>query len=173
MLIAALQWGSEVGLELMKTFTYQDEQWIPRPRAEVFSFFAEAHNLEAITPSWLRFEVLTPGRIGMRVGALIEYRLRVHGIPIRWQTEITAWEPSHRFVDEQRRGPYRLWRHEHTFFEADGGTLCRDGVKYCVAGGALVNRLFVRRDVERIFAYRREALAARFLGKPDSTALRI
>lgn len=146
----------------MKTFTYQDEQWLPTPRAELFPFFSEARNLEAITPPWLVFEVLTPGRVRMGAGALIDYRLRVHGIRFRWQTEITAWEPPHRFVDEQRRGPYRLWRHEHTFVEAGAGTLCRDEVEYRVAGGALVNRLFVRREVERVFAFRREALAARF-----------
>jgi ligand-binding SRPBCC domain-containing protein len=94
----------------------------------------------------------------MHVGQRIDYRLRVRGVPIRWQSEITAWEPPHRFVDEQRRGPYRAWIHEHTFEAQDGGTLARDLVQYAVLGGALVNRLFVARDVERIFAFRSEML---------------
>jgi ligand-binding SRPBCC domain-containing protein len=129
---------------------------------EVFSFFADARNLEAITPPWLQFEILTPGEIEMRVGALIDYRLRVHCVPVRWQTEITRWEPGRCFVDEQRRGPYRYWRHTHTFSDLDGGTLCRDEVEYAVPGGRLVNWLLVRRDIEEIFAYRAAALGRRF-----------
>ncbi len=136
--------------------------WLPRPVGEVFPFFADARNLEKLTPPWLRFSVLTPGPIEMRAGAIIDYKLRVRGIPLRWQSEITAWEPPHRFVDEQRRGPYRHWHHEHVFEERDGGTLARDRVDYGVFGGALVERLFVRRDVTKIFAYRRDALLSLF-----------
>lgn len=139
--------------------------WLPRPRAEVFPFFADALNLEAITPPWLRFEVLTRPPIAMRVGLRIDYRLRLRGLPMRWQSEITAWEPPHRFVDEQRRGPYRVWIHEHTFEERDGGTLARDVVSYRVWGGALIDRLFVRRDVANIFRFRQAAMAGRF-GSP-------
>jgi ligand-binding SRPBCC domain-containing protein len=138
------------------------ELWLPRPRDEVFRFFGDATNLEAITPPWVNFHILTPAPIVMRPGTLIDYRLRLHGFPLRWQTEITAWEPSVRFVDEQRRGPYRLWRHTHTFEDKDGGTLCRDRVEYAVWGGALIERLFVRRDVARIFAFRQQALTERF-----------
>ena len=134
----------------MTVHTYQAELWLPRPRPEVFAFFAEARNLEAITPPWLKFEVLTPAPIAMRAGTLIDYRLRLHGFPIRWRTEITLWEPPVRFADTQLRGPYRLWEHTHTFVEKDGGTLCRDEVRYAVPGGALIERLFVRRDVEKI-----------------------
>jgi ligand-binding SRPBCC domain-containing protein len=94
----------------------------------------------------------------MRAGATIAYRLRVHGLPIRWTSEITAWEPPYRFVDEQRRGPYRLWHHTHTFEEQSGGTLARDSVRYAVPFGRLAHRLIVRRDVEQIFAFRQEAL---------------
>jgi ligand-binding SRPBCC domain-containing protein len=136
----------------------ESELWLPRPLDEVFAFFSNAHNLDRITPPWLHFQVLTPPPIPMHVGQRIDYRLRVRGVPIRWQSEITAWEPPHRFVDEQRRGPYRAWIHEHTFEAQDGGTLARDLVQYAVLGGALVNRLFVARDVERIFAFRSEML---------------
>lgn len=132
--------------------------WLPRPIEEVFDFFSDARNLEALTPPTLRFEILTPSPIRMEVGTLIDYKLRLRGIPIRWRSEITAWEPPHRFVDEQIRGPYRLWAHEHTFAERDGGTLTRDVVKYAVHGGALVNRVFVERDVRKIFEYRTERL---------------
>jgi len=137
---------------------FESELWLPRPPEEVFPFFADASNLERLTPPFLRFRILTPRPIEMRPGALIDYRLRVHGVPLGWRTRIEAWEPPHRFVDLQLRGPYRLWHHTHTFEARDGGTLCRDVVRYAVRGGALVDRLFVRRDVARIFAYRAEVL---------------
>jgi ligand-binding SRPBCC domain-containing protein len=143
-------------------FTLEAELWLPRQRDEVFRFFADAFNLEALTPPWLKFEVLTPRPIEMRVGLRIDYRLRLRGLPLRWQSEITAWEPPVRFVDEQRRGPYRAWIHEHTFEARDGGTLARDHVRYAVALDFLVHRLFVRPDMERIFQFRSEALRKRF-----------
>lgn len=153
----------------VKVHEFQTELWLSRPRVEVFPFFADVHNLEAITPPWLRFQILTPGPITMRPGALIDYRLRVHGLPLHWQTEIAVWEPPVRFVDRQRRGPYRIWEHEHTFEERNGGTLCRDRVRYAVPGGALVHRLFVRRDVEAIFAFRQRRLSE-LLGKTKVSA---
>src|SRR5690348_414160 len=122
----------------MNHFVFESELWLPRPRDAVFAFFADADNLETITPPWLRFEILTSKPITMRPGALIDYRLRIHGIPIRWQTEIAEWSPPHRFVDIQLRGPYTLWHHTHTFEEQDGGTLCRDLVRYRPLGGALM-----------------------------------
>jgi ligand-binding SRPBCC domain-containing protein len=146
----------------MRTFTFTAEQLIPRPLDEVFPFFAEARNLGRITPPWLDFEVLTPAPIEMAPGTLIDYRLRWHGLPLRWRTKILAWEPPHRFVDSQLRGPYRLWEHEHRFSDQDGDTLATDRVRYAVWGGALVERLFVRRDVERIFAHRQQVLAELF-----------
>ncbi len=150
----------------MKTRTFESELWLPRPVPEVFDFFADARNLQQITPRWLDFEIVTPGRVDMRAGALIDYRLRVHGMPFKWQTEITAWEPPRRFVDEQRRGPYKLWIHEHTFESQDGGTQARDRVRYAVPGGWLIDRLFVRRDVQKIFAFRREKLSEIFRRQP-------
>ena len=146
----------------MREFTFHTELWLPRDRDEVFPFFAEARNLEAITPPWLNFEVLTPAPVAMRAGALIDYRIRVHGIPIRWRTEIVEWNAPHRFVDVQLRGPYTLWHHTHTFEERGGGTLCLDDVRYRPRGGALTNWLFVRRDVKNIFAFRSERLAQMF-----------
>ncbi len=142
----------------MKTFTLHTELWLPRPRAEVFQFFSDVQNLEAITPPWLNFEVLTPKPVVIQRGARIDYRIRVHGFPICWRTEITAWEPPHQFVDVQLSGPYKLWHHTHTLEEREGGTRCVDDVRYAPPGGALLNWLFVRRDVERIFQHRAERL---------------
>ena len=142
----------------MRVFTLRNEVWLPRSIDEVFEFFSDAYNLETLTPPILRFQVLTPAPIRMAVGTLIDYRLRLRGVPVKWQSEITAWEPLYRFVDEQRRGPYSMWVHEHTFVEKGGGTLAKDKVNYAVPGGALVNKLFVARDVRKIFEYRTERL---------------
>ncbi|HEU5070781.1 MAG TPA: SRPBCC family protein [Verrucomicrobiae bacterium] len=146
----------------MRLFTFTTDLWLPRAPGEIFPFFGDARNLQAITPAWLDFQIVTPGSITMQAGTLIDYRLRVHGVPLRWRTRINVWEPPHRFVDEQLRGPYRQWLHEHTFAEQNGGTLARDVVRYAVPGGALVNWLFVRRDVERIFIHRQAKLRERF-----------
>jgi hypothetical protein len=102
----------------------------------------------------------------MRAGTLIDYKLKVRGMPLRWRTRIREWQPPHRFVDEQLRGPYRLWIHEHGFEARDGGTLARDVVHYAVPLDFLVHPLFVRRDVESLFAFRQEALRKKFGGRP-------
>ena len=139
------------------------EQLLPGPPDAVFPFFSDAHNLEAITPPWLGFRVITPRPIEMRAGTLIEYRLRLHGLPLRWLTRIDAWEPPHRFVDRQLRGPYRHWRHEHTFAaDGRGGTLMRDRVDYSLPLGPLgwlADVALVRRDLARIFDHRAESVA--------------
>jgi ligand-binding SRPBCC domain-containing protein len=137
-------------------------QRVGLPPGEVFAFFAEARNIEAITPPWLRLRVLTRSPLEMGPGVVIEYRLTLHGIPIRWRSRIEVWEPGRRFVDVQVSGPYRLWRHAHEF-EPDGagGTKVRDLVRYALPlgpAGALAHALFVRRDLERIFDFRREAV---------------
>ena len=146
----------------MKIREFQAELWLPLPPAELFHFFGDAANLDALTPPWLNFRIVTPPPIVMREGTLIDYRLRVHGLPLRWRTRISAWQPPHRFVDEQLRGPYRQWIHEHTFEAHDGGTLARDVVRYSVPLDWLLHRWFVRSDIERIFRFRSEALRKRF-----------
>lgn len=128
----------------------------------VFEFFADAGNLDLITPPYLRFRIQTPLPISMFKGTLIDYRLRLRGFPIRWQTVITAWEPPVRFVDEQRRGPYRVWIHEHRFRQVDGLTEIIDRVDYQVPGGRVAHALFVRWDLEGIFEYRRRRLISCF-----------
>jgi len=125
---------------------------------ELFPFFADARNLQAITPPWLHFEILSDLPIEMKEGALIRYRIRLHGIPVSWTTRISAWQPPLRFVDDQLSGPFRSWVHEHTFEARGPRTLARDSVRYRVPGGALVNRLLVRPDIERIFDFRSSVL---------------
>ncbi|NIM65389.1 MAG: CDP-paratose 2-epimerase [Candidatus Latescibacteria bacterium] len=138
----------------MKTYILERDIWLAQPIDVVFPFFADARNLELLTPPWLHFKILTPDLLEMRRGMRIDYQLRVHRVPIRWESEITAWDPPHRFVDEQRRGPYRMWIHEHTLTEKDGGTVARDYIRYAVPGGPIIHRLFVLPDLERIFNYR-------------------
>ncbi len=154
----------------VRVFTFLSEVWLPLPPRDVFPFFAEARNLEAITPPWLNFRILSQRPAEMGRGTVIEYRLRLRGVPLRWQSEITVWEPPERFVDVQRRGPYRFWEHEHLFLPRNGGTLAQDRVRYAVPGGPLlewlVDRLLVRPDLERIFAYRRERLQQLLGGAP-------
>ncbi|WP_396623687.1 SRPBCC family protein [Luteitalea sp.] len=144
------------------TFELSTTAWLPQSVDEVFPFFGDAHNLDILTPPWLSFEILTPRPIPMHAGTLIDYRIKLRGIPMRWRTRISLWEPNRRFVDEQLRGPYLEWIHTHTFEPLDGGTLMKDTVRYRVPGGGLVNRFFVQRDVERIFTYRLEALRGHF-----------
>jgi ligand-binding SRPBCC domain-containing protein len=146
----------------MKTHSPKSDLWLPQPLEEIFAFFADARNLQKITPPWLDFRILTPGEIVMREGALIDYRLKVRGVPLRWRSEITVWDPPRRFVDRQLRGPYRSWIHEHRFEEKKGGTLVTDDVRYSVYGGELIRKLFVARDVQKIFAYRTKILRELF-----------
>ncbi|HVT73633.1 MAG TPA: SRPBCC family protein [Lacunisphaera sp.] len=143
--------------------------WLPAAPASVFPFFAEAENLQAITPGWLDFSIVGARPVPIRQGTVIDYRLRLHGVPLSWQSEITVWEPPHRFRDEQRRGPYRRWAHTHTFEACAGGTLCRDEVDYIVPGGDWIERWFVRHDLRRIFEHRQRALLAHFAPRGDAT----
>lgn len=143
----------------------QTQTYVPAPLEEVFDFFSRAENLERITPPELGFVILTPLPIEMKPGALIDYRLKLNGVPLRWLSEITVWEPNVRFVDVQQRGPYKKWVHEHRFEKAPGGTKMTDSLEYALPFGLLgilVHRLFVRKKVERIFSHRAESLATFF-----------
>ena len=148
----------------MRERLLQREQVLAVPRERAFEFFSRAENLEAITPPLLRFRIVTPGPIEMGEGALIEYRLNLHRVPVSWLTRIDEWEPPHRFVDRQVRGPYALWHHTHTFRAlGPDRTLMEDVVRYAHRLGplgALAERTLVRRDLERIFDFRRESIAA-------------
>jgi len=153
----------EVGYRLKAEMT------IDLPREQVFEFFADATELERITPPWLHFSVLTPQPIEIKKGQLLDYRLKLHGIPIYWQTEIAEWERPFRFVDQQLKGPYQRWYHEHTFLELDGKTIVRDNVHYIPRGGALIRpflqRMFVGPDLEKIFGFRQDKLTEIFAEK--------
>jgi ligand-binding SRPBCC domain-containing protein len=154
-------------------YVLQREQVVPAAPDEAFEFFADAFNLERITPPWLRFRVATSAPIEMSAGTLIEYRLRLHGLPIRWLTRIEEWVPGERFADVQLRGPYSHWHHTHTFERHDEGTLMRDVVRYALPLGPLgrlARAVLVRRDLQRIFDFRGEAVAAEFGPHPPPDA---
>ena len=139
------------------------ETLVPRPIGEVFGFFSRAENLERITPPWLRFRIVTPQPIELRQGATIAYRMRVHGVPVRWVSEIELWDPPFEFRDVQLRGPYKVWRHTHRFSEVEGGTRMTDAVNYDVGFGPLgrlIQWLQVARDIRNIFDYREQRVRA-------------
>lgn len=142
----------------MRVRDFESQLWLPQPRSKVFAFFPDAQNLDLITPPWLHFRTTTAGSGEMRAGTIMDHRLRIHGFPLRWRSKITDWEPPACFVDQQVRGPYRLWIHEHRFEERDGGTLVHDHVRYAVPFDFLIHRLLIRPDIERIFAYREKKL---------------
>ncbi len=155
-------------------YTFRGEQWLDRSLPEVFAFFSEARNLEAITPPWLRFEVRTVSTAQIQSGTLIRYRLSLRGIPFGWTTQIRSWNPPHRFTDVQLSGPFALWHHTHTFHERNGGTLIKDVVRYRVPFGPLgriARTLLVRRDVERIFDYRRRRIEELFPPRAPHTKI--
>jgi len=149
-------------------------QAVAKPRSDVFDFFSDAKNLEQITPDFLRFHILLADEHApVFEGMLIDYRLRLGGIPVRWQSRIESFHPPHGFVDVQTRGPYRSWRHVHTFEEISGGTRIVDEVDYempLAFLGSLAHVLFVRRTLERIFDYR-EAVVKRLFGTEDASGL--
>lgn len=145
----------------MRVHDLHCEQLVPRPVDETFAFFSEASNLERITPPWLHFEIATPGSITMATGTRIDYRLRLHGLPLRWSARIEDWRPGREFVDRQIRGPYRLWHHRHLFARHPDGTIVTDHVRYALPAGPLgevAHALVVRRDLDRIFAFRAAAV---------------
>lgn len=148
------------GLQILRMDTV-----VPVTLAQTFAFFADAANLERLTPPWINFRILTPRPIVMREGAVIDYRIALYGLPMPWRTRIDAWEPGVRFVDRQVAGPYRWWRHEHRFEAIDGGTRIIDQVEYAPRA-AMISGPLVRRDVGRIFAFRQGVLAQLLLAEP-------
>lgn len=154
----------------MREHLLERSQRVGAPIEQAFAFYGDERNLEPLTPPWLHFEVTSPRPIVMAAGTLLEYRLRLHGVPIRWRTRIETWEPPRRFVDFQEKGPYALWEHTHLFEEVDEHTtVIHDRVRYAIPLGPLgtiAHRLFVRRDLERIFDYRRDGVAARLRCAP-------
>jgi len=156
----------------MRTYRLERTQVVPRPLEETFAFFADAANLEAITPPWLQFRILTPPT-RMEEGSLIEYRLRWRGVPLHWLTRIEEWRENECFVDQQIRGPYRLWHHQHTFTPVSGGTRVTDVVTYVLPFGPLgllAHAALVGRDLDAIFDHRAERIAA-LLGASRSDGL--
>jgi ligand-binding SRPBCC domain-containing protein len=154
-------------------YTLRREQWIARPVDEVFAFFANAENLEKITPPWLGFRILSMSTPFIEEGTTIRYRLRLHGLPLHWQTEICEWNPPHSFVDEQTKGPYRQWRHTHRFEAHGDRAKMIDEVQYSLPFGLLgsiVHALKVRKDVGRIFDFRRLRIDALFGQREEGAA---
>ncbi len=154
------------------TYTLERTQLIRRPLADVFAFFSDAGNLEAITPAFLNFHILTPRPIAMRPGTLIDYQIRLLGIPLQWRTQIATWEPPLRFSDVQLRGPYKLWHHAHEFIAVPDGTLMTDRVQYQMPAGPLprlVHAVWTRRTLERIFDFRFEKIEE-LLGQSEAVA---
>jgi len=140
-------------------------QLVPRPLEEVFAFFSRAENLEAITPEWLKFRVVSVMPEPVQKGTLIEYRLKLHGIPLHWTSQIVEWNPPHKFVDLQLQGPYKLWRHTHVFTAEGGNTRIHDEVLYSLPLGVLgrmAHTMLVSGDIKRIFTFRASAVRAHF-----------
>jgi ligand-binding SRPBCC domain-containing protein len=164
-------WGCEAKRVPARIHQLERSQRVELPVEQAFAFYGDALNLEPLTPPWLHFKLLTPLPITLRTGTLLDYTIRLHGVPVRWQTRIERWEAPTGFFDVQAKGPYKLWEHTHAFEpDGDGATIIHDRVRYALPLGplgALAHRLFVRRDLERIFDYRRDAVAER-VARPEA-----
>ena len=157
-LIERLAWAPRAGARPGRVHSVlHAETIVAAPLEETFAFFADAANLERLTPPWLNFQFRTPLPVTMAEGVEIDYLIALHGLPIPWRSRIDVWEPGVRFVDRQVLGPYRWWRHEHRFESVAGGTLVVDHVEY-VPRARWLSGPIVRRDLERIFTYRQNAL---------------
>ncbi|HEX6643171.1 MAG TPA: SRPBCC family protein [Gemmatimonadales bacterium] len=132
---------------------------------DMFAFFSDPENLESLTPPWLGFRILGASDSPVRLGTRIRYGLRLNGIPLRWESVISEFEPGRMFADEQVRGPYRYWYHRHLFREVDGGVEIEDHVEYELPFGLLgrvVHAAIVRRQLREIFAFRQDRMRDRF-----------
>ena len=141
------------------------ETKVNRPVEEVFEFFSKAENLNIITPPELNFNITTPLPVKMKKGALIDYKIKLHGVPFKWKTEITEWNPPYRFVDTQIKGPYKIWIHEHIFTTAEDSTIITDIVSYLPSGWILepiIHKLIVKKKLEDIFDYRQSKIKSIF-----------
>lgn len=147
---------------------------LPRAIDEAFEFFANAENLERITPPELAFQILTPTPVIIREGTIIDYRLRLFGVPFHWRTRIVEWQPQQHFIDEQIRGPYSSWRHRHTFAGCETGTEMTDRVEYCLPLRPLGSAALplVRRQLNRIFRYRADAIRRLMVGDTSTAGHR-
>jgi ligand-binding SRPBCC domain-containing protein len=155
-------------LNILKIYELRRQITIPAPVEEVFSFFSTAENLNLITPPWLYFKILTPLPIKMEKNTLIDYSIKIFGWRMPWNTEITVWQPPHRFVDRQIKGPYRVWEHTHLFEEKCGDTQMTDVVRYAVPGfvlSPLVHHFFVRPRLEKIFTFREQRMIELFTSR--------
>jgi len=153
----------------MCAYVIDEKVWVPRPLDEVFEFFSQPENLGALTPPELSFDILTPSPVPMAEGALIDYRITLGPVPMNWRTLIERYDPPNSFVDVQLRGPYAVWRHEHTFEAVDGGTSIRDRIDYAMPFGpigAVAHALIVKRRLERIFSFRRDTVSTLFSEAP-------
>lgn len=153
----------------MKDQELHFQQWVPEKPEKVFAFFCNPQNLETLTPDFLHFKMLHSSTAQVEEGTLIDYQLRIHGFPARWRTEIRVWKPIEEFQDIQLKGPYSKWEHTHRFLPQDGGTLMEDQIVYRLPLGAMGQffaGIFVRKDVERIFTYRKMQID-RLFGSPS------
>lgn len=148
--------------ELGKVYRLSAKTVLSAPLDSVFAFFSDASNLQKLTPPWIGFRILTHLPIEMKQDALIDYRISLHGLPIKWRTKIEVWDPPNRFVDLQLSGPYKLWHHTHSFTSCMGGTEMSDEVLYWPIGGVLANRFLVEKDVRRIFEFRDQEIQRLF-----------
>lgn len=158
----------------MKIYEIKTSQFIKRPLAEVFEFFSRPENLAQVTPAKLHFRILTPQPLEMKQGAVIDYTIKLFKIFVHWRTLITAFEPPYRFVDEQIKGPYSYWHHNHIFKEVNGGVEIQDTVSYSIPFGLLgklLHAVWIKRDLEGIFEYRKNVIDRIFSRNTDNSQL--
>lgn len=149
----------------MNEIIYTQEQWVKHPISEVFEFFKDAKNLEEITPQYLNFKIVGMNTKEVQKDSIIDYNLKLHGIPFSWKTKISEFVENEMFIDEQMKGPYKKWVHTHLFIEQNGGTLIKDSVSYIIPLGIIGKSLlgkFIRSDIDKIFNYRKQVISKRF-----------